>query len=297
MLGTRHYRLLCVSAIVATINGSAFSQDPGQVIPPSPVTDSPIRDILEPPREEGEARRDEIITDRDSFTPSTKTAGPRRIILESAYSFLDNRRGKETHSVPELVARFGLGERFELRLGWNYEVGGGSSGISSSAGGESLFPEGLVRESEISYGFKFGVNDQRDWIPESAFLLMAFTPTSGEDPATQLVATYVFGWEMANRWKLDSSIRFSADSEEGDRYEDWAPSVVLKIPLGEKWDTHVEYFGLFSRNKEQDRVAHYISPGLHYLLTENFEVGVRLGWGLNDQSARFFSNVGVGLRF
>src|SRR5262245_36977286 len=70
-----------------------------------------------------ERRRDEIETDRDSFTPATTTAGRNRLIVESAYSFLDNRAVKETHSFPELILRYGLSERLELRLGWNYEVG------------------------------------------------------------------------------------------------------------------------------------------------------------------------------
>jgi hypothetical protein len=32
-------------------------------------------------------------------------------------------------------------------------------------------------------------------------------------------------------------------------------------------------------------------------VTENLEVGVRVGWGLNDQTPRFFSNVGFGWRY
>ena len=67
--------------------------------------------------------------------------------------------------------------------------------------------------------------------------------------------------------------------------------------LGERWNVHAEYFGLFSHAREADFVRHFVSPGVHVLLTPDLEVGVRLGWGLNDQSARFFSNVGVGWRF
>jgi hypothetical protein len=43
---------------------------------------------------------DEIETDRDSFTPATTTAGRGRLVTEFAYSFIDNRTVKETHSVP-----------------------------------------------------------------------------------------------------------------------------------------------------------------------------------------------------
>ena len=54
---------------------------------------------------------------------------------------------------------------------------------------------------------------------------------------------------------------------------------------------------IFSANKADEFNHQYFSPGIHYLVTPDLEVGVRVGWGLNDQSARFFSNVGFGLRF
>ena len=36
---------------------------------------------------------------------------------------------------------------------------------------------------------------------------------------------------------------------------------------------------------------------LHYLVTRDFEVGVRVGCGLSKDSANFFSNVGDGVQF
>jgi hypothetical protein len=100
-------------------------------------------EILDRPESGGEPRRegrgeDEIETDRDSFTPAISTAGRGRLIVESAYSFLDNRHVPETHSFPELLLRYGVAERVELRLGWNYEVGGAGNDTSGSQGGEGL---------------------------------------------------------------------------------------------------------------------------------------------------------------
>ena len=37
--------------------------------------------------------------------------------------------------------------------------------------------------------------------------------------------------------------------------------------------------------------------GGHVLVTDNLELGLRVGWGLNDTSPDFFSNVGVGWRY
>jgi hypothetical protein len=112
-----------------------------------------------------------------------------------------------------------------------------------------------------------------------------------------LVATYAAGWVFPNRWKFDVAMRYGTQSESGDHFNQWAPSAVLKVPIAEKWAAHIEYFGLFTTGKAQNTTQHFVSPGLHYLVTSNLEVGFRLGWGLNDQTPRFFSNVGVGWRF
>lgn len=248
---------------------------------------------------EREGRR-EIETDRDSFTPATTTAGKGRLIFESAYSFIDNRGVKETHSFPELLFRYGLTERLELRLGWNYEVGGAGSDVSGSGSAEDVdffSPGRLERETNLSYGLKYLLSEQRRWLPGSSVILQGSTPTSGEGNDTQFTGTYVFGWELPNRWKLDGALRYGTGSEKEDRFNIWAPSAVLKVPVGERVNVHAEYFGLFSQGKEGEFVRHFVSPGAHYLITDDLEVGVRVGWGLNGQSARFFVNAGLGWRF
>jgi hypothetical protein len=252
------------------------------------------------PREEGrreESSEEPVETDRDAFTPVTKTAGKGLFILESAYTYIDDRHVPATHSFPELLLRYGLTDRIELRLGWNYEVGGGGNDVSGSSEDPRADQSRLSREYRLSYGLKAAVTDQDRWIPSSTFILQASTPTGGASNNTELFATYVFGWEFPNRWRWDSSIRYALASENGDNFNVWAPSTVLRIPLGERLGVHVEYFGLFSDGKASDFVRHYFSPGFRYLITPNLEVGARVGWGLNEQAARFFSNVGFGWRF
>jgi hypothetical protein len=240
---------------------------------------------------------DHIETDRDSFTPATTTAPKGRWIVESAYSFLDNRRAAETHSFPELVMRYGLTERLELRVGWNFEVGGGGNVVSGTESEEGLEGAGIERESEALYGFKLRTTDQNDWLPESSVMVQAFTPTSGKDTATDLAVTYVWGWELPRKWKLDAAIRYSTDSEGHDSFALWHPSTVLRVPLSERWNVHAEYFGRFPQGREGGLPKHFFSPGIHYLLSPDLEIGVRVGWGLNDVSARFFCNAGIGWRF
>lgn len=235
---------------------------------------------------EGTERKDEMETDRDSFTPATTTAGKCRLIIESGWTYTDKNGFKEANSFPEALLRYGLTERLELRLGANYEVGGVPHD-----------PNELERESNIAYGLKYRLTEADHWMPGSAFIVQASTPTSGNTTNTQLASTYVFGWELPHGIKLDAAFRYFMFVEGSDHFNEWAPSVVLKVPDGERINIHAEYFGLFTTNREENFNHQFFSPGVHYLITENLEVGVRLGWGLNDQTPKFFSNVGVGIRF
>src|SRR5262245_12934999 len=120
--------------------------------------------VLESQESEGEeAEPDEIETDRDSFTPATTTAGFRRMIFESAWSFIDNRAVPDTNSLPELVTRFGISNWLELRLGWNWEAGGAANSISGGGSDPEVPTENRVeRDSQLFYGFKVALWCQND---------------------------------------------------------------------------------------------------------------------------------------
>jgi hypothetical protein len=235
-------------------------------------------------------------TDRDSFTPATSTVSKGRTIFESAYSYSKTREGEDAHSLPEIVTRIGISERVELRLGWNYEIEGGGS-VSNGHGGSFRGEAGAEEESQMLYGIKVALTSQDGWRPGSSCIIQGKTPTSGPENDSDLQLGYVFGWEIEEVWQLDSSFRYSATNEEDDEFNLWAPSFVIKYQASERWNIHGEYFGIFSDGREVEMQPQYFSPGVHYLISEDIEIGVRTGWGLNDDSADFFANVGLGLRF
>lgn len=243
------------------------------------------------------AAQERIETDRDSFTPATVVTARQRLVLEAAHSFVDNRGVPETHSFPELLVRYGLTEGLELRLGSNYEVGGESSSITGGdGGGEALSPE-LETEANVSFGVKTALTEQDGLLPRSVAILQATTPTSGPETATHGVVTYAWGWELAERWQWDSAIRYSDGAVEEDDFNRWAQSTVLKVGLAQRWNGHLECFGIYSDGQAEETSQTYVSPGLHFLATPDLEIGVRTGWGVSHDAALFFSNVGVGLQF
>jgi hypothetical protein len=245
----------------------------------------------------GSEEADEIETDRDSFTPAATTAGDGRAILETSYSFIDNRNVPETHSFPELLLRHGVNDWLELRWGWNYEVGGAGSPVSGNVPSDLAADAELERESRFLYGIKAKMTAEDGWVPASAAIVQGFTPTSGEETATQMSATYVFGWSSSSGSAWDTAIRYSTSSAEADDFNVWSPSTVLKLPVGERWKVHAEYFGIFSDGRADETVQNFFSPGAHYLINPNLEIGVRVGWGHNEEAPNFFSNAGIGWRY
>ncbi len=238
--------------------------------------------------------REELETDRDSFTFAPTTTGANTSILETSYSFIDNRRGPETHSVPEVLVRRGLGERIEARLGFNYEAGGPGTVSGSEFGGEDIETE---EESRVLYGAKVETTEQDGWLPRSAAVVQGFTPVSGPSNKSTLVVGESFGWRFANGWEWTSAMRYGTAFEQEDSFNQWAPSSVVKVPVGERANVHAEYFGIFTSQKKVPLNLQFVSVGGHVLATEDLEIGLRVGWGLNEISPAFFCNVGAGLRY
>jgi hypothetical protein len=171
--------------------------------------------------------------------------------------------------------------------------------VSGNAGesAEGVDTSSLTREQRLLYGIKAAVTKQESWLPDSILIVTGVTPTGGDATATQLRADFAFGWRLPNRWRFDSALAFTTDSDNGNRFEVWAPSTVLRMPLTERFQVHGEFFGQFSEDRASNFNRVFFSPGMHYLVTPNLELGLRVGWGLTEQSARFFSNVGFGWRF
>ena len=240
---------------------------------------------------------EELNTDRDAFTPATRTVERGRVLNEMSYVHIDNRGTPDTNSLPELLVRWGAFERLELRFGFNYEAGSGGSVVTPVEGDEGLAGDRIEKESSFLYGLKLWVTDQEGWVPRSSVIVEAFTPVSGELFGTEPAATYAFGWEFFDEWRFDTAIRYVySDSEEG-FFNKWNPSLVLRAPVTSRWELHAEYFCTSTDGLEDNKVRPFIGPGTHFVITPRFEVGVRMGWGLTQDAANYFVDTGMAVRF
>ena len=236
-------------------------------------------------------------TDRDAFTPNTHTVAPGTVLAEASYVFIDNPFGLPTNNYPELLLRVGGNDWLEWRFGVNYGVGSQGNIVTSVEVGEGPLKRRSLYESSVLYGIKADISDQQGLLPESCFIMEASTPTYGEVFGTVPVATYVAGWELPARCRLDAAIRYAYSEGVFNWFDRWTPSVVLRMPVTSRWEVHAEYFDTFTQRNLIDVNRAFFSPGTHYLLTKNFEIGLRVGWGVTEAAAPFFSDAGCGWRW
>lgn len=239
--------------------------------------------------EDDEEEEEPLETERDAFTPRTKTLSAGAWVTEFSHSFVDLKRGPNKQSYPELLSRYAVSDWLELRLGWNHET---STGEISSSG---TFVGGGAYTA--LYGGKLYMTRQNFLIPESSLIIQGYTPTGGKRNDSKFLPGWVFGWRLPSGCKLDAALRMLTDSEKDDHFITWLPSVVLRIPVGPYTWTHCEYFALVSQQKAEEFNRQFLSCGFSWNPTLRVELGFRFGVGLNQQSANYFTNVGAGVRF
>ena len=239
----------------------------------------------------------EIGTDRDAFTPSTLTVPTGSVLTEGSYVYIDNRDLPPTNSYPELLTRIPVADWLEVRFGVNYCDNGGGYLVTNAEGSPGQDDGTISYESSVLYGFKAAVTQQDGLLPQSCFIMEGFTPMYGDFSSTLPIATYALGWKTEANWRIDAAIRYVYSEGPEGWFDKWAPSIVLRIPATERWEVHVEYFSTFTVGLPDEETVPFVSPGTHYMLTDNLEIGLRIGWGMTRDAAAFFSDAGFGWRW
>lgn len=248
---------------------------------------------------QGNEERERIETDRHDFTQSPTTVGKSVLQIESGYSFFYGSEGVEdeqSHTGPELLVRYGLSENIEVRLRYN-EIW--QFGEEDRNGSEDLRPS-----------LKLRLNDQREWIPESALELRLSVPTGSDDWTTGEVEfgfDYIYGWRLSECAEIYGSsglftnatgdFAFVPDDPD-EEFMLYTQSIALGLELTERVTMYSEFFGLFTDgfgDDEENPV--FFNIGLDYFVNDDFVLDVRAGTGLNDDAEDLFIGIGGGYRF
>ena len=242
-----------------------------------------------------------IETDRHNFTQSAKTVGRGVVQLEAGYSYFykdTDHEIEQSHTMPEMLWRWGVTDDIEFRLRWNY------AWQSTDEGHQ------LDSAEDLRWGFKLQVTEHERIFPESALEIRNTAPTGGAAWTTDRVEfglDYIYTWELAERWTLSGSTgfftngcgEFSLQPEPGenDNFMLWSQSVALGFPISCRMTGYAEYYGLFTYGGSDELSQHYFDLCVDLQVTHNLVFDVRLAKGLSDDADDLFVGIGGGCRF
>jgi hypothetical protein len=230
-----------------------------------------------------------LVTDRPDFTESGTPVGLGATQLEYGYTYSDTAAGA-AHSFGEPLVRYGiLAEWLELRLGLAPVSQRAAAGAARHSSAEDLY-----------FGFKLGLTPQDGRLPEMALIPQMNIPT-GSDPFSsgrlEPGVNWIYGWEINDFITTGGSTQWNRRIDSGQSYLETAQSWTVAYSLTERVGAYTEWYGLFPSGATTEHVQHYFNGGFTYLISNDIQIDIRAGVGLNDSADDFFMGVGMSFRF
>ena len=237
-----------------------------------------------------------LITDRPDFTESAVTVGRGVAQLEMGYTYAYDDDGTDqttAHSYPETLLRYGfLAEWLELRFGWNY-------GDQTVVGGT---PSQASGSEDIYLGLKIALTPQEGWLPEMTIIPQMNVPTgaaaftAGE---IQPGLNWVYSWAINDFLSTAGSSQFNRalDPVSSTTYYEFAQSWTIAYALSDRVGGYTEWYAFFPSAATTAQVQHYFNGGFTYLLSNDVQLDIRGGVGMNDAAVDYFVGTGISIRF
>jgi len=248
--------------------------------------------------EGGPPSRDEpLASDRPDFTEASTTVGRGVIQLETGYTFIRDKSGgtaTDTHSFPETLFRVGMfADWFEFRFAYNHGVqklAPVGLPVSTASGGEDIY-----------LGAKIGLTGQRGILPEMAIMPQMTVPT-GHNGVTGSEAlpgiNWLYGWDI-NDWLStggSSQVNKGTD-DDGTNYYEYAQSWTVCFALTERVGMYTEFFALMPSGASAAKPEYYFDGGFTFSVTNDLQLDVRSGSGINGAADDYFIGSGAVIRF
>ena len=238
-----------------------------------------------------------LVTDRPDFTEASSTVGRGVVQLESGYTYTydsDAIGSTKSHSFPEALLRVGvLADWFELRIAQNYaEETTTEFGVSRT----------LATGSEDLYlGIKWGLTGQEGILPEMALITQMTVPTGSSSftaGETLPGINWLYGWDV-NDWIAtggSTQANRALDDVTDEPYLEFAQSWTINYSLADQVGAYTEWYVLATDGADTNHTENYADGGFTYLVTNNLQLDIRAGVGLNDAADDYFVGSGFAIR-
>lgn len=219
-----------------------------------------------------------------------------RTQLEAGYAFVhDEADGvrMSQHAVPDLLLRFGLTDRLEIRVGWPGYVGT----RYENALGEEWSDD---RTLDPNVGVMLDLWCQRGILPQTAVLAAVPITLQGNPFAMeglQPLSQVLYRWDITHRLAVGGTTGIALFEVSGDSFTQLQQTVNLDFVLTDRMGLFTEWEMLADQGSAADTTQHMLGGGVSWLLTNRLQLTWRAGAGLNDPAPDFLTDARLAFRF
>ena len=235
------------------------------------------------------AQMEKIDTDRPDQTESvfTVSAGWFQGELGFAKERLRNSPNLiNVWTLPTLLSRYGLSERWELRMITEYEKWGNSDRLFKDT--FNLLP--------LQIGLKVNLVHAKGIIPEISLIAhTGLNRVASEFGRGGSFFSPNFRFSFQNSISENFAIGYNLGAEWENTYDPptWTYTFAPGVSLGEKWYAYIEAFGFFRKYYPE----HSVDGGIAYYINDNMKVDASAGFGISKYAPKNYVAIGYSFRF
>jgi len=235
-----------------------------------------------------------ISTDRPGQSNSPSVVAPGTVQLEGGFTYERETDGGDpntnTLTVPGALLRVGLLSFLEARVladGFVYEERNRDNNRSSG--------------SDLTLASRARLFGQKGIRPATALDFNLSLPTGGDAVTSDGVdpsGTIIFGWDLNERFTALANLGLASTSlgkDDSRRAFQVAPTFSLIASIAERAGVFVEYYATFSDEGIADE--HAMDGGFTWLVSDDLQLDLSAGAGLNHAAPDFYVSVGAAWRF
>ena len=256
-----------------------------------------------------------INTDRPDFTDVATVVGKGVTQFETGWSYRnhgDPAGAFDRNTLPEILVRHGINDRFEWRIKW--DLGWTNTTYRDYATGQSQTVDG---SSDIQLGFKRILVDQDDWVPLQTVVTRLWVPTGSQAYSANTIQggfTYIYNWQVRRWWFIRGATGcdwlttpvpvfgppgMSPQPISGYQRDSnilGSQSISSYFQLTQQIGMFAEWFMFFHQGLADNRDDNFLDYGWYYYITPNLQLDARIGWRLGGTNDEYFTGAGLSWR-
>ena len=223
-----------------------------------------------------------IEADRPDQTETPAIVPKAMFQMETGFSYQRNTLASETLSLPSVLLKYGVNERFELRLITEYVL-------------DKTRDDKTSGFTPVLIGCKINICEEKGIFPKTSFIGHIALPNVASTKHKNDFYAPKFRFTMQHTLSKKLSLSYNLGSEwDGFTPE---PTFIYTLSAGyavtEKLSSYLEVFGFAP---QKDIAEHNIDGGFTYLISNNFMVDLSSGFGITSNAPDYYVAVGCSFR-